>query len=207
MYIPTIIPSSQTQRNFNEAISERFTLLNEPWTFDRKPVNTAQEFQLDIGSANNINALLYLKAAHQKTHQPDLANTHSNIRFNNAIFHVFVKKIYNGIDRIRYPKNPIMTDYRENFYSNQYRDLKLFYDEYVGEELLFPIKTYKMETYHPIQINDLWFQVDYITPERIRLFEEYDETPTHTDLYVTLIEQREIKMISGENTISGVDVT
>ena len=101
-----------------------------------------------------------------------------------------------------------MTDYREKIYSNQYRDLKIFYEEYVGEELLFPIKTSdKMETYHPIQIFDLWFKVDYITPAKIRLFEEYEENPTHTDLYVTLIEHREIRMISDGNKISGVDVT
>ena len=43
-----------------------FTLY-ESWSSDRKPVDTAQEIQLDNGSVSNINALLYLIAAHQKT--------------------------------------------------------------------------------------------------------------------------------------------
>ena len=96
LFIPQLIPSPETQVIFNEAISQTFTLSYESWTTDRKPVDTAREFQLDISSASNINSPLYLIAAHQKTQRPDHANPANNLsnnRFNNAIFdHVDVRK-------------------------------------------------------------------------------------------------------------------
>ena len=70
-----------------------------------------------------------------------------------------------------------------------------------------PIKRYgKKKAYYPIQIIDLTFQVDYITPKKIRLFEEHDENPAHTDLNFIQTKHREIKMVSHGNKISGVDV-
>ena len=89
LFIPQIIPSPETQVNFNESISKTFTSSYESWTTDQKPVDTAKEFQTDISSAANINSPLYLTAAHQKTQRPDPADHTINIpnkRFNNAIF-------------------------------------------------------------------------------------------------------------------------
>ena len=211
LFIPQIIPSPESQVYFNEAISKTFTLSYESWTTDRKPVNTAREFQIDISSASNINSPLYLIAAHQKTQRPDPANPANNLpnnRFNNAIFdEVEVRKYYSEIDGVRYPKNPVMVNFAENNYLEQFRDLKLFYKEYVGEPMLNPIISYdKMKKYYPIQIIDLRFQVDHISPKKIRLFEEYDNNPVNTDLYVILIKHREIKMISYGNKIIGVEV-
>ena len=68
-----------------------------------------------------------------------------------------------------------MVNYEENKYLEQCRDSKLFYKEYIGEQLLSPIITYdKMKTYYPIQTVDLRIQVDHISPKKLRLFEEYD---------------------------------
>ena len=211
LFVPQIIPSQETQVYFNEAISKTFTLSYEPWTTDRKPVNTAREFQVDISSASNINSPLYLIAAHQKTQRPDPANPANNLsnnRFNISIFDdVEVRKYYSEIDGVRYPKNPVMVIFAENNYLEQYRELKLFYKEYVGEPMLNRIITYdKMKKYHPIQIIDLRFQVDHISPKKIRLFEEYENNPVNTNLYVILIKHREIKMISDGNKIIGVEV-
>ena len=208
LFIPQIIPSLETQVYFNEAISKTFTISFESWTTDRKPVDPANEFQVDISSASNINSPLYLIAAHQKTQRPDPADATSNLidnRNNNAIFDdVKVRKYYSEIDGVRYPKNPIMTNFDENNYLDQYRDLKFFYKEYVREPMLNPIITYdKMKENYPFQIIDLRFQVDHISPKRIRLFEEYDDNPTNTNLYIILIKHRENKMISdGKKTIS-----
>ena len=171
LFIPQLIPSPETQVISHEAISHTFTLSYESWTTDRKPVDTAREFQLDISSASNINSPLYLIAAHQKTQRADPANPAKNLfnnRFNNAIFdHVNVRKYYSEIDGIRYPKNPVMVNYEENNYLEQYQALKLFYKEYVGDQLLPPIITYdKMKDFYPIQIIDLRFQVDHISPKR-----------------------------------------
>ena len=49
---------------FNESIKSSFTLSFDSWTTGRKTVNTGVEFQLDIGSASNINSPKYLIAAH-----------------------------------------------------------------------------------------------------------------------------------------------
>ena len=189
LFIPQTIPSPETQVYFNEAISKTFTLSYESWTTDRKPVDTAREFQIDISSASNINSPLNLIAAHQKTQRPDPTNPASilsNNRFNNSIFDdVEVRKYYSEIDGVRYPKNPVMVNFAENNYLEQYRDLKIFYKEYVGDQLLSPIISYdKMKKYYPIQIIDLRFQVDHISPKKIRLFEEYDNNPNNTNLYI-----------------------
>ena len=89
-----------------------------------------------------------------------------------------------------------MIIYNENNYLNQYRDLKQFYKKHVGNQLLSLTITYdKLKLFYPIQIFDERFQADYITPKKIRLFDECDETPLNTILYVILIKHRENKMV------------
>ena len=73
LYIPSLVPSAEQQQMFNEAIRENFTLSFDAWVTDRKPVNTGNEYQLDIGSASNINIPLYLIVAHQKTQRDNPA--------------------------------------------------------------------------------------------------------------------------------------
>ena len=73
LYIPSLVPSAEQQQMFNEAIRENFTLSFDAWVTDRKPVNTGNEYQLDIGSASNINIPLYLIVAHQKTQRENPA--------------------------------------------------------------------------------------------------------------------------------------
>ena len=58
LFIPQLIFSPETQVYFNEAISKTFSLFYESWTTDRKLVNAAKEFQIDISSASNINSPL-----------------------------------------------------------------------------------------------------------------------------------------------------
>ena len=66
-----------------------------------------------------------------------------------------------------------MTIFEENSYSDQYRDLKFFCREYVGENLLQPYISHPdMKNFYPIQITDHRFQVDHITPTKIQFFEE-----------------------------------
>ena len=51
--------------------------------------------------------------------------------------------------------------------------------------MLSPIITYdKMKNYYPIQIIDLRFQVDHISPKKIRLFKEHDKNPANTIFYI-----------------------
>ena len=60
LYIPSLVTSAEQQQIFSEAITESFTISFDAWMTDRKPVNTGNEYQLDIGSASNINIPLYL---------------------------------------------------------------------------------------------------------------------------------------------------
>ena len=64
LYIPSL---AEQQKVFNEALRENFTLSFDACVTDRKPVNAGNEYQLDIGSASNINLPFYLIVAHQKT--------------------------------------------------------------------------------------------------------------------------------------------
>ena len=101
----------------------------------------------------------------------------------------------------------VLTNYPENDYIDQYRDLKLFYKGYIGEELLSPFVTYSdMKSKYPIQVIDLRYQADHITPKKIQLFEEYKEHPANAGLIVIIIRRREIEFVSDGNTLIEVKV-
>ena len=89
LFIPQIIPSPETQYIFNEAISKVLSLSYESWTTDRKRVDTAREFEIDISSASNINSPLYLIAAHQNTQRLDPAEATRNLSINRFHFAIF----------------------------------------------------------------------------------------------------------------------
>ena len=127
----------------------------------------------------------------------DTAKKLSNSRFNNATFdNVTVKKYFEETDGIRYPEGPIINIYTEKMYPIHYGDLKSLYKVKVGEQTLSPnIKYDKRTTYYPTQLIDFGIQLDYVPPEKKRLFEEYDEDSTHSHLYCMLYlkKQRALK--------------
>ena len=63
-----------------------------------------------------------------------------------------------------------------------------------------------MKTKYLIQVIDLRFQVDHITPKKIQLFEEYRAKPANAKLFIILIRRREIEMISDGNKLIEVKV-
>ena len=63
--MPTFIPDPETQRLFNASMKNSFTLTFDSWERDRKTINTALDYQLDIGSSSTINTSNYLSAAHK----------------------------------------------------------------------------------------------------------------------------------------------
>ena len=73
LYKPSLVPSAEQQQIFNEAIRESFTLSFDAWVPDRKPVNTGNDYKLDIGSASNVNIPLYLTVTDQKTQHENKA--------------------------------------------------------------------------------------------------------------------------------------
>ena len=176
------------------------------WVSDRKPVNTGIEYKLDIGSASNFNVPLYLMAVHQKTQRDNPARP--QIQFINAIFdNVDVKRSFVATDGVRYHKDSVETNYSENKCLDQYRDLNLICKDYNGESLLNPFASYPdMKTLYPIQVVDLRFQNHYITAKKIRHFENYENAPENTNLYVILIKHKETKMVSEGNKITGIEL-
>ena len=63
-----------------------------------------------------------------------------------------------------------------------------------------------MKTFYPIQVIHLRFQIDYITPKKIRHLEKYKNAPENTNLYVILIKHREIRIVSDGNKITGIEL-
>ena len=203
LFDPQLIPSTTTQVMFNESIMNNYTITLDSWFTERKTSNSGRELQVDIGSAQHINSPKYLISAFQTN-----ARTTPNKAANPAIFDTnHVTKYFVEIDGVRHPKDGVLTNFGENSYLDQYRDLKLFYKEYVGEELLQPYITYPEMKYHyPIQITDLRHQVDHITPKKIQLFEEMDNDPDNERLFIILVRHRRVEMISDGNKIIEVKV-
>ena len=63
-----------------------------------------------------------------------------------------------------------------------------------------------MKYLYPIQINDLRYQVDRITPKKIQLFEECSDDPANERLFIILVRNRQVEMISDGNKIIEVKV-
>ena len=203
LFVPILIPNSQTQVMFNEAIMNNYTITFDSWYTERKISNTGRELQVDIGSAQHINSPKYLISAFQTN-----ARTTAGKTINPAIFDSnHVTKYFVEIDGVRYPKDGVLINFEENSYLYQFRDLKLFCKEYVGEELLPPYISYPdMKYLYPIQITDLRHQVDHLTPQKIQLFEEFSDDPNVERLFIILIRHRQVEMISNGNKIIEVKV-
>ena len=191
LYVPKFIPSTSTQVMFKEAIMNNYSITFDSWYTERKISNDGRELQVDIGSAQQINSPKYLISAFQSA-----VRTTPNKASNPAIFDSnHVTKYFDEIDAVRYPKDGVLINFEENLYLDQYRDLKLFYKDYIGEELLQPHITYPdMKNQYPIQITDLGFQLDHITPKKIQLFEEFSENPANERLFTILVRHRQVEM-------------
>ena len=86
-------------------------------------VNDGLEFQIDVGSAQNMKIPKYLIAAHQILARMKVSNKTSII----AVFqNLDIKKDLVQIDGYRYPKYAVRTNYVKNEELDQNRDLKLF---------------------------------------------------------------------------------
>ena len=206
LFVPIITPNTDTQVMFNESIKNNYLITNDSLYTERKIVTDGNAIQVDIASSQNTNSPKYFIAVHQTEARIGTANKGNNI----AIFdHVVVKTYFAEIDGFTYPKETVLTNFSENDYLDQFRDLNLFYKEYVGQELMIPFKTYTdMKNKYPIQVIDLRHQVDHITPKKIQLLEEYKIDPVYPNirLYFILIRHREIEMISDGYKIIEVKV-
>ena len=193
LYVPFLIPRTETQLMFNESIQNNYRIFFEERYAERR-IATDQIYQVDIGSTQSVNSPKNLICAHQTSARADLPKKRTNI----SVFdHLDVRKYYIEIDGVRYPRDAVLTIYNHNDCSDQYKDPKLFFREYVCEDLLSPSISYRdMKIKYPIQVIDLRFQGDHITPKKIQLFEEYRAPPDNANFFIILIRRREIEMIS-----------
>ena len=154
---------------FNESIQNNYRIFFEEWYTERR-IATDEIIQVEIGSSQADSSPKYSICAHQQANRSDPPIIRNNI----SVFdNLGERKDFVEIDGIRYPRDSVLTNFGINDYLEQYKDVKLFYKEYVGEELLNPFKSYPdMKDKYPIQVIDLRFQVDHMTPKKIQLFEE-----------------------------------
>ena len=116
-------------------------------------------------------------------------------------------KYYVEIDGQRYPRDSVLKKYEENDYIQQYKDLKLFWKEYIGEPILNPLISYlDMKTKYPIEIIDLRHQSDHIIPRKFQIFHEYGTDPDNAGSFFILIRRKEIELISDGNKLLEVKV-
>ena len=60
LFVPIMIPKTETQFLFNESIGDTYTITYDSWYTERKLSTDGNELQVHIGSAQHINSLKYL---------------------------------------------------------------------------------------------------------------------------------------------------
>ena len=203
LYVPNLIPSVETQVMFNEATQNNYKISYDEWFTERRTISDTIT-QLDIGSSQNVQSPKYLIGAHQTKDRIDGAISTKNV----AIFDKLdLRKYYTEIDGQRFPRDSSLMNYEQNDYIEQYKDLKLFFKEYIGEQLMSPFISYPdMKTEYPIEIIDLRHQADHITPKKIQLFLEYGADPENARFILILIRRREIELISDGNKLTEIKI-
>ena len=203
LYVPNIIPSVGTQVMFNKATQINHKISNDEWFTERRIISDTIT-QLDIGSSQNVQSPKYLIGAHQTKDRIDGTISTKNV----AIFdNLDLRKYY--IERYgqRYPRDSSLMNYKQNDYIEQYKDLKLFFKDYIGEQLMSPFISYPdMKTKYPIEMIDLRYQPEDITPKKIQLFLEFGDDPDNARFFLILIRRRETELISGGNKLIEIKI-
>ena len=203
LYVPNLTPSVETQVMFTEATPNNYKISYDEWFTERQIISDTIT-QLDIGSSQNVQSPEYLIGAHQTKERIDGAISTKNV----AIFdNLALRKNFIEKDGQRYPPDSPFMNYEQIDYIEQYKDLKLFFKEYLGEQLMSPFISYPdMKTKYPIEIMDLRHQSGHITPKKIQLFLEYGADPENASFFLILIRRREIELISDGNKLIEVKV-
>ena len=123
---------------FNEATQNIYNISYDE-NFTERRVISEMITQPDIGTSQRVNSLEYLIGAHQTHIRSDTAAKNNNIAI---IDNLDLRKIFVEIDGQRYPRDSSLMNYEENDYIEQYRDLKLFFKEFLGEPILSPPISY-----------------------------------------------------------------
>ena len=161
LYVPNLIPIVETQVMFNESTQNVYKTSFDEWYTERRVISDTIT-RLDIGTSQHVNSPKYLGGAHQTRTRADTANKIDNI----AIFdNLNLQKCYVEIDSVRYPRDSVLLNYKQNDCIEQYKDLKIYFMEYIGEQLMKTSISYPdMKTKYPIEIIGSRHQTDHISP-------------------------------------------
>ena len=108
---------------FNESTKNNYKISFDCWYTDSKVITDGLEFEVDTGSAQNINSPKYLIVAHQIADRIKVPN---KVRIIEHFDNLDVRKYFCEIDGQSNPKNAVIRNFSENDYLDQYRDPKLF---------------------------------------------------------------------------------
>ena len=193
LYVPNLIRNVETQVLFNEATQKNYKISHDENYTERRVISDMST-HMDIGSSLQVNSPKCLIGAHQARVRADTANKNNNI----AIFgNLDLRNFLIEVDAIRYPRDSILVNFEQNDYIEQFKEIKVFFREYIGEELMSPFIFYPdMKTKYPIEIIDLRHQSNHITPKKNQLLQEHSADPENANFYLLLIRRREIELIS-----------
>ena len=133
VYVPNLIPNVETQVMFNESTQNIYKTNFDEWYTERRVISDTIT-KMDIGTSQHVNSPKYLIGAHQTRTRADTAKKNKIAIFDN----LNLQKNYVEIDSVRYPQDSVLVNYEQNNYLEPYKDLKLFFKEYNGEELMSP---------------------------------------------------------------------
>ena len=184
LFIPNLIPSVETQLLFNEATQRKYKISYDEYYTERRVI-TDLLVQHAIGSAQQVNSPDYLIRAHQTKDRFDSPNKNQNI----AIFYnLDLRKFYVEKDGQRYPRDGVSTNFTEKDYLDQYREFKTILSRmYRRTDIKSSYIISGHENKYPIGIMDLRHQLDYKTPKKIQLFQDYGTDPDNARLFQILI--------------------
>ena len=183
LYVLNLLPSVEPQVMLNEATQNNYKVSYDEWFTERRIISDTIT-QLDIGSSQNVQSPKYLIGAHQTKDRIDGAISTKN---DAIIDNLDLCKYSIEIDGQRYPRDSSLMIYEQNDYIEQYKDLKLFSKEYIGEQLMSPFISYPdMKTKYPIEIIDLRHQSDHITAINNQLFLEYGADPENARFFCNI---------------------
>ena len=183
---------------FNEATQINYKISYDEFYTERRGLSDLIT-QADIGCSQQGDNPKYFFGAHQTRARADTADKNHTI----AIFdNLNLQKYYVEIDGVRYQRDSVLLKYEQYDFIEQYKDLKLYFKDYIDEELLTPFISYPdMKTKYSIELLDLRHQSDHITPKKIQLFHEYSADPEIARFFTTLVRRREREMISDGNKL------
>ena len=132
LFIPNPIPSIETQLMFNGATENIYKISFEEFYTERRLISD-MFVQVDRESTQQVTSPKHLICAHQPQNRINVSKENDNI----AVFdHLDLRKYHIEVDSQKYPRDRLLKNYEEKDYSEQYKDLNLFFTKYIGESNL-----------------------------------------------------------------------